>query len=315
LLEYRFDLDLQAFPLSDTVVSGNEQIPFYQANFMEKEYYHFNNYRLLWKIGMMYKSKRVQVGLVVRTPSINVYSDGKRILHNQEQSNISDPETGNFLPDYSIVDYQEKKDVDVNFKDPLSIAAGLTFFSRDGRKTFFSTIEYFSGYSTYPFIEAGAYIDDVSGGIPPAGLQGDWLSFKHAAKPVLNAAIGYRVDMKSGMTMMGGFRTDFNYRRAVEDSDVIDYNIQKALTLDVYHFTWGVRVKMLGQDLMAGLQYSFGWKKDLQQYINLSDPVEFNLVENAPLQGVRQDNMKIMHHSLSLYLGATFNFGTKKKGE
>jgi hypothetical protein len=264
---------------------------------------------------MMYKNERLRIGLVVRTPSVPVYSDGKRILHSQDQSNVCDPQTGEFTPDYDIVDYKEKKDVDVNLKDPLSVSAGLTYFSGDGRKTLFTTVEYFTGYEEYPFIEAGSDITEVSGGTPPVGLEGDWLSFMHAAKPVINAAIGYRLTLRNEVMMLGGFRTDFNYRDVTENSYDARRSIQKALTLDVYHLTWGLRTNILGQDVMAGIQYSFGMKKGLKQYINLSDPVEYNQVEQAPLQGIRQDNMNAYHHSISLYLGATFNFGARKDSE
>jgi len=61
------------------------------------------------------------------------------------------------------------------------------------------------------------------------------------------------------------------------------------------------------------LQYSFGLSKNQTQIINLTDPVEYNFEEQAALQGTRQNNMKSIHNSVSLYFGATFNFGGDKK--
>ena len=82
--------------------------------------------------------------------------------------------------------------------------------------------------------------------------------------------------------------------------------------LDYYHLTGGISLKIRGQDLIAGLQYTIGREKNQTQFVNLSDPVEYNYIEKAPLQGTRQDNMTSLLNSLSLYFGATFNFGGEK---
>jgi len=69
----------------------------------------------------------------------------------------------------------------------------------------------------------------------------------------------------------------------------------------------------LGQDLMIGFQYTLGRANNQKQYLNLSDPVEYNMTENVPLQGTRQNTMKGSYNSLSVYFGATFNFGGGNK--
>ena len=112
--------------------------------------------------------------------------------------------------------------------------------------------------------------------------------------------------------MMSGFRTDFNYRRSMDFLDDPAQNFQKGLNLDVYHLTFGIIATVRGQELTAGLQYSFGRKTNQQQFINLTDPVECNVTENAPLQGVRQYDLNILYNSLSLYFGAKLNFGSGK---
>ena len=66
---------------------------------------------------------------------------------------------------------------------------------------------------------------------------------------------------------------------------------------------------------MTGLQYSVGRAKDQQQFANLTDPVEYNTMENKPLMGTPQNAMSILSNSLSLYFGATFNFGGGKQDQ
>jgi hypothetical protein len=314
-LDYRYDLDIKAYPLSDTIQSGNEQIPFYSASYLEKEYFHLNNYRLMGKIGVMYKQERISAGLVIRTPSVNVFADGKRMHHYQSMSNITDPDGENFLPNYEIRDYKEKKDVEVNFKDPVSIAAGLTIYSKDGKKALFTTVEYFAGNKPYSLIQSDVTLPEISGGIIDIPARENWMTFTHGARPVLNAAIGYRLQLGENFMMMGGFRTDFNYRTKMDFVNDPNLNVQKGLDMDVYHITYGIRATILGQNVMAGLQYSFGRTSNQRQYINLADPVEYNVIENAPLQGERQNTMVEMINSISLYFGATFNFGTGKDSE
>lgn len=69
---------------------------------------------------------------------------------------------------------------------------------------------------------------------------------------------------------------------------------------------------MRGQDLMAGLQYTLGYQDNVEQFINLNDPSEYNPVNKTAVQGERQNTMKTVLNSISIYFGATFNFGTDK---
>ena len=80
----------------------------------------------------------------------------------------------------------------------------------------------------------------------------------------------------------------------------------------MYRATGGISMRILRQNIIAGLQYSFGTEKNEKQIINLSDPVEFNPVYLTALQGIPQNTMKTTVNSLSFYFGATFNFGDEK---
>ena len=81
------------------------------------------------------------------------------------------------------------------------------------------------------------------------------------------------------------------------------------MDLDNYHITGGLSWRIKGQDIMTGFQYTIGREKNQKQIVNLSDPVEFNTTEMAPLQGTRQNSMNTFFNSISFYFGATFNFG------
>ena len=78
---------------------------------------------------------------------------------------------------------------------------------------------------------------------------------------------------------------------------------------NLYHLTGGILGNYKGNRFFAGLQYSFGSTYNSKQIANFSDPVEYNTDENIPLQGTRQYIMDTKFNGISLFFGATFNFG------
>ena len=311
-LNYSYMIDIEAGPPVG-VNKINEQ-PFYTAKYKDQEHLKFNNYRLLWKFGLLYKKDNLSFGLNITTPSINVYSDGKNVMRKKSQSNITHPDTGEPVPNYLVSDFAEKKDVSVNYKSPLSIAAGATWYNYNRTKALYTTIEFFAGLESYRMVEAEENYEMIAGFPVQELFYDDWLTYVWGAKPVLNAAVGYRWFVKKNMMVLAGFRTDFNYRKGFDYSPLLERRTIKGFHINRYHLTGGLTAEVFGQDLMAGLQYSLGSEKNQEQFINLSDPVEFIPENYTALQGIRKNNMNTFWNSISLYFGATFNFdGDKKK--
>lgn len=308
-LNYQYLVDIEAGP--PMLQTYDETQAFYTAKYKFQEYLKFNNYRLLGKIGILYKKERLSLGLNITTPSLNVYSDGKRVMRKGSQSDINNS-NGEPVPNYLVYDYADKKDMKVNYKSPLSIALGASYHNKRKTKIVYTTVEYFAGMDPFRMAEAEEISDVISTPGRDASIYDDWLTFVWGAKPVVNAAIGYRWIAREDLMVLAGFRTDFNYRKNIDYHPLLESRILKGFHLDRYHLTGGLTVKLFGQDLMAGLQYSFGYEKDQTQFINLSDPVEYNPENFTALQGLPKDNMNVMINSLSLYFGATINFGSRK---
>jgi len=308
-LEYKFLLDIEAYPLDDSIVENDQLVPFYSANFQHSEFLKFSNYRFLWKFGMIYKKEKFSLGLSITTPSVNIYSDSKKVSNKEKQANIKAPGSDEFLPDYVIPDYQEKKDVEANFKSPLSIAAGCTYYFPDKLKTLYTTVEFFSGIDPYRIVQAEENPYLSSGYVYDNLPFNEWLTFVHGANPVLNAALGYSWSIRENLILMAGYRTDFNCRKDLDYEPYIDAKKIKNLDLDLHHLTSGLVFTIKGQDLITGLQYTVGRNREQAQFANLSDPVEYNTEIMAPLQGTPQNTMNTFYNSISLYFGATFNFG------
>jgi len=274
----------------------------------------FNDYRLLWKLGLFYKKSRFSAGINITTPSIgNIYSDGKKVMRKQSQNNITNPETGEPMNNFLIVDYAEKKEVSVTAKSPFSIAAGCTYSTPDMKKTLYTTIEYFGGIDSYRMVETKENASLGAGSALENEDFSEWLTFVDGANPVFNVAVGYRSYLKSNVKLLAGFKTDFNYKKKTETSPKQPDKSIKSNNVDFYHLTSGLSVRIKGQDITAGLQYSLGVNNNSKQLANLSHPVEFNFEEYRALQGTRTNTVKSVYNSFTLLLAASFNFGANKK--
>ena len=306
-------VDIEAFPIEAIVYDTLQADPNYSARYYAYTFQKYNDYRILGKTGILYKGKSFSAGISITTPSMGVYTDGKRTAHTELQANIHMPETGEPIPDYVITDYKEKGDVDVSFKTPFSVAAGITYNFMDNKRTAYFSAEYFTGIEPYRLMEANESTN-LSYGFPDISQPyDDWLTQVSGAKPVLNAAVGYSWTLKQDLRLMAGFRTDFNYQKNYDYEELEIYREEQNIRLDLYHITGGLAWRVLGQDITTGLEYHVGKRADQPQLYNFSDPVEYNTTENAPLQGTRNNNMDAVFNSVSIYFGASFNFGGKKK--
>ena len=311
-LNYSNAIDIEAYSTNDSV--GSQYYPNSLAVYQDYQYLKFNDYRLNGKVGITYKTETFSIGMTFNSPSVGgIYSDGKREIHKESQINIYDPETGEPVPSYTIIDFKEMSDMDVSFKTPFSIAAGFTYQLADGKRTFFTSAEYFSGLDPYRMVEAEESDDIASGSGFNDLIYTEWLTFVSGARPVFNVAVGYSWTLKKDLLLMAGFRTDFNYYKNLDLGEFTEYNKVENLNLDLYYITCGLSWNVKGQDIITGLQYTVGRSKDQKQIANLSDPVEYSPLENLPLQGDRSNNMISLFNAISIYFGASFNFDGEGK--
>jgi len=311
-LRYEYLTDIEAYPINDTVYVNEHPVPFYSASGQDYNFYSFNDYRFIWKLGMMYTAGRVSLGLNINTPSLRIYSDGKRVTRKFKQSNISNPDGSGFLPNILIEDQQSKDELITGRKDPLSIALGITVHGADNRKTYFASVEYFSRIDPYKMITATVNPYITTPQLWSILEPKDWVSIPSGANSVVNLALGYRWEVRDDLLILTGFRTDFNYLMEYDYGELSDYYQPVDLNFNVYHLTGGGQLTVFGHNIIAGLQYSFGIRSNQTQLINFTDPVEWNEVEQAALQGTRNNSMNTVYNALSVFFGATFNFGANK---
>jgi hypothetical protein len=293
-LKYSEALTIEAYSLNDSILLYGNYVPFYVASSQYSEYLKFNDYRLTWKGGLIYQTVNFSAGISVTTPSLGgIYSDGKRNSRIASQTNITDPESGEPVPDYIVADYKEKGDVKVGFKTPFSLAAGFNYHYPGTGRTFYTSVEFFGKVDPYRMVEA-----DES---PDIGVDYGLGSVKYN-----------EWTLRKDLLLMGGIRTDFSYKKNFDYGQYADYNKTRTAEVNLYHLTCGLSANVLGQDIIAGLQYSVGHTKNQQQIANLSDPIEYIPERGLALQGIPQNDVTSWINSISLYFGASFNFGEEK---
>lgn len=309
-----YNLQLNARP-TNTAYDENAT-EYHIAAYDENEMILYNDYRLLWKFGIVYTKDKFSLGLNITSPVVSgIYSDGKRIQRRRSQTNISNPETGELMNDYLILDYAEKKDVTVRSKTPLSIALGAVISNSSQTSIFYSTMEYFFRLEPYALVSVqnSPGFDGVN--YLNESVSQQWLSYVQGARPLVNIAVGNKWYVKENLMILAGFKTDFNY---MYNYNLTPYSAEfsvKSLNFNKYHFTAGSTLHVFGQDITAGLQYTMGRLRNQKQIANLSDPVEFNTIENKPLQGTRTSTMNSLYNSISIYIAATLNFNRSEENK
>jgi len=309
-MRYQFGYDLKSFPQTDTVIIDGEKAAYYTASqslFEQLNYWHLS---AILKLGLHYvfPTNGWQMGMSFTLPSIGIYGEAQAVK-SLSRSNVYDGTNEIWIKNFDITDAQNNRKVTI--KDPFSIALGVVreFGSKENSLSF--TMEYFHRIDEYEIINSstGKAVTTKQN----LELIGDskLLNFRWKADPILNVALGYAHVISPKFDLRGGVRTDFNARnnhRIVFTPQLPD---MKIIHYDKFHITTGGTYFSTKVDVLLGLQYTFGRKKNQENLINLADPIEYNPSNDDALQGIRQNNMTVQHHEFSLFFGLTYSFTQK----
>lgn len=311
-LIYQYGHNASVFKYSDS--ANNSLNPGVVSESSYFESIHFYQYRIIAKAGLAYKHKNWRFGLVVTLPSINVFTSGRRASRTKLQVNIHDS-TGQKIPDYQIFSAQEKSQLKANFKYPFAVSFGFIGTFKQGDQKLYFTTEYFNGTQPYSMVTAEINPDITSPGIYQALPNKDYLSYYYKADQVLNVAIGYSWKLKHDLTFVNAFRTDFTYVNDLDSQQLDGYNYMKTTDFNIYHYSAGLNFNFKNNNIIAGGQFSYGYKSGLSPIVNFNDPIEYNPETGNALQGPEQNNAYSRYYGVSIYISATLNFISKKNQE
>lgn len=315
-LVYTNENSAVAFSPTDTIWINGVPNPSIVTAGSYVEAFRYNHFRLIGKVGFSYILDRWRFGLNITTQSLSLFSTKNEALRTYRVSDITNPETGEFLHGYIITNGMVGSELKTSIKYPWSVSAGFIFDVEKGKKRLYFTMEYFARIDPYLMVEAPIREDITSSIVYDKMINKDWLSVADASKSVLNFAIGYRWRLREDLMFLNGFRTDFNNVKNVNYGELSSLNKINTTNFDIYHYNAGFQfVALKKYQLIAGAELSFGYAKDLEQVANYSEPVEYNPEDNRVLQGPLKNDMNIYYFGFNVYLGITLNFEGKHRND
>ena len=247
----------------------------------------FNSLGFVFKAGAIYKFEKSNIGLTITTPTLNIDAFAKGDVSETVSSYIPgfvEPPRSYNLYGGGLTTYH---------RTPVKISLGFQKFS--GERTWNGSITYNSAVKEYVMLATDAQFFDEPVLTKPS------LRVYDQAIQVLNVAVGYRKDIREGLSFLGGARTDFNYSSTSFLNS--DRFIPKMSYWNLYHITGGVIWYTDKAHLTLGGDYAFGISNGDLQQVNLSDPLESEV-----LFGTQTTDTKTLHSQINVVFGFSYSF-------
>jgi len=261
------------------------------------------NFRLQTKVGLQYKFPKCRFGLNFTLPSILFGGQGKRYREfGFTRYTDGDIES---IPPFLIVDSQNELPAD--YKDPLSISLGFNYAPNPELDMLGLSIEYFHEIPVYRMVEAERTLDT---GIAEfdSDPNVDFMSIWYGARRLVNVSIGYRKYINKELTLLGGFRTDFDYLKNVDFSGTSnEYNNFIKLQWDVFHLTGGARINISRHRFVVGAQYSLSREKNLNPLIDFNPSPDLKNSQ-LPTALPNSTQAELKYNGIAVFFGFIFNF-------
>lgn len=252
------------------------------------------------KIGANYSIGRWTYGLNISLPSWRLYGDG---YHRREISMTNIYDNGVLMPDELVS--EQNNHIVANFKEPFSIAGGLTYLSISGKTRYFFSTEYFASVDTYNAIDnsrvASFYEEEFTSGT-------DFLTYKYGAESVINAGVGIKHSISESFSILGGFKTDFTHYKVDKTGDFRDLGQYQQAHANLYHLTSGVQFKWNRSTILLGIEYTYGRAQNIMQFADYDYPGVYDPNFVFALQDYPSKSADYTFNGLGIYLGLSLDF-------
>ncbi|MCH7769716.1 MAG: hypothetical protein IIA49_01660 [Bacteroidetes bacterium] len=195
----------------------------------------FNNFKILWKAGILFDHRPLSFGFAVTTPSLNLFNYTGEASLNISQINSAVKE--------QFIAVSDQRGLDSEYKTPFSIAAGAAYYT--GSTSIYFTAEWFASLSQYEVLNTK----------PVSVLQtGDVIPNRNllSRRPVFNYGVGVNHKLGSDLSLYGSIFTNNSARESDLESK---YSLS---SYNILHFLGGAALKYKIIDLILGLGYAFG---------------------------------------------------------
>lgn len=196
-----------------------------------------SSYGLFLKGGVAWKLEKVDLGLNVDMPYLDVINNGrfeyKRFLSG----------TANGQDEFQ---YYKIKDLKAKRKEPLGIAIGAGIPVR--RHKIHVKVDWHGKVSEYDRLV-----------IPPVEADGQTFYIKEELRSVLNFGAGIEFYLNDHMSFYGSVSTDFSpIKSSANIFDLIDADSDANFDADYFHYAFGMDFKLGKVELVVGATYSTG---------------------------------------------------------
>jgi len=247
----------------------------------------FGSFGLVFKVGGVYKWENSSVGFTISSPNLNIdlfaSGDISQTISVQVPTQTTNSVTEN-LYGAKLTTYH---------KTPLVLSLG---YQREWLKSTWNfSVTYNSAVEEYSMLASEEQV------FSQPALAKRSIQAYDMARQLLNASIGVRKDIRDGLSFLGGARTDLNY----STDSFLNSNkfVPKMSYWNLYHVTGGVIWYTDKAHLTLGGDYAFGLSKGDLQQVNLSDPVESEL-----LFGEKTKDTRTAHNQIYVVLGFSYSF-------
>lgn len=293
-LNYLRSVNANVLPIDPSLGEGSNLV---SSNWQQYEKIKAYNWRIIGKLGLLYRNGQWSAGLNMTLPSLRLFGNAD-VNKTVSQTNIF--YEGDFIPDYYKNEYPQY--VYYKMQDPFSLSLGGRYKAKRFNSEVYFTIEYFAAIKEYLSIDPEKGVSDNS------ILGTDYSAYSFGNRSILNFAIGYKNRITNTLGFLAGFRTDFNPYRMGFNEKYWEQNSFEDLNLNLYHFTSGVNFEFRQSTFVVGLQYSTGLKRNQAEFINFTEPVAYSEETRLALQGPKNNEMTYIYNALGFYLSFSISF-------
>lgn len=253
----------------------------------------YGHWRLLWKLGLAVDLAPWTLGLVVTTPSVELFGSGSKFV------NFS------FIgvdPDSLLSDYQD--DLPAHYRSSWAVAAGASY--KMNRTTLYGNVEWFNAVGNFTVIAGEDFQAQTTGEV-----------FSNSAvqelKSVINFGLGVEHRFTEKFSLFGSFATDFSAAPAASSTthsnwELYPYIGSSDITItnwDIYHITVGSQFTFMGLELTLGVERAFA-SSPIDQFVRFRPDIP-----QSPV-GEPRDEAKVDYGKWELMLGFAYGFGSQQ---
>ncbi len=231
---------------------------------------YFNNFKILWKAGIIFDHRPLSFGFTVTTPSLNLFNYTGESSINISQINSAGEE--------QFIAVNDEDGLTSEYKTPFSIAFGAAYHFE--KTSIYFSAEWFAKISSYEVLNTQPVIVVPSGEVIP---NTNFLS----RRSVINFGLG--VDHKLGKDL-SLYASMFTNNSAKDPDQLSKYSMSG---YNILHFLGGVALKYDILDLILGLGYATG-NNTIESLDDIIDPSNTLSVNDETFSEISYRGYKIV---------------------